>query len=160
MWVYTSYQARKDLRAGTVKIDPQKFCHLKQPYDSYIFKIYQKHLFLCCETKKSKITGLAFFKQENYYKKMKPVRRFYISKSFKKQIKKYYLLRSLGISWLFTKNLKESYYQLYQQTFLLITINGMEKISFGYYRFSVAINVFQRSLDGYMQKLLYTIIRC
>ena len=44
MWEYnTGYQARKGLHTQTVKIDPHKFCHLIQPYNSYTFKIYQKH---------------------------------------------------------------------------------------------------------------------
>ena len=49
----------------TVKIDSHKSCHLKLPCNSYIFKIYQKHLFLCGKTEKFKIAVLAFFKQEN-----------------------------------------------------------------------------------------------
>ena len=57
-------QARKDLHAGTVKMYPHKFSHSKHSYSSYIFKIYQKHLFLCYETEKMKITLLDFFKQK------------------------------------------------------------------------------------------------
>ena len=59
------YQARKCLHTGTVEIDSQKFFHLKLPYNSYMFKIYEKHLFLCCKTETLKITVLALFKQEN-----------------------------------------------------------------------------------------------
>ena len=40
------YEARKDLRKGTVKIDRHKFCHREKLCKSYIFTIYQKHLFL------------------------------------------------------------------------------------------------------------------
>ena len=68
-----------------VKIDPYKFCYLKQPCNSYIFKIYKKNLFLCGKTEKLKIAALAFFRQENGYNKMKFVRKSYISKPVKKQ---------------------------------------------------------------------------
>ena len=50
MWVYIGYQARKGRHIGTVKIDPHRFYYLKQQCNSYIFKIYQKHLFLCGKT--------------------------------------------------------------------------------------------------------------
>ena len=35
------------------------------------------------------------------------------------KIQNYYLPKNIGISWLVTKNLKQSYYHLYQQTVLL-----------------------------------------
>ena len=59
------YQARKSLHRGTAKIDPHKFFDLKQPYNTYVFKIYQKHLFLSCKIENPKITVLAFFKEDN-----------------------------------------------------------------------------------------------
>ena len=88
---------------------------------------------------------------------MTSVRKSYISKSFQK-IENYYLLKSLKISWLLTKNLKQSYYHLYQQTVLLkiiyiktleskflLWLNGIlfdfKKTSFRCYGFSVVINV-------------------
>ena len=53
VWVYIiGYQAREGLHTGTVKIDPHKFCNLKQSCNSHIFQIYQKHLFLCGKTEK------------------------------------------------------------------------------------------------------------
>ena len=67
MWVYTGYQERKGLHTRTVKIGPHKCWYLKQPYTSYIFKIYKKHLLLCCKTEKLKITVLGVFRQEKYY---------------------------------------------------------------------------------------------
>ena len=42
----SGYQARKGLHIETVKFDLHKFCHLKKLCKSYIFKIYQRHLFL------------------------------------------------------------------------------------------------------------------
>ena len=47
---------------------------------------------------------MGFFKGENCYNKMTSVRKSCISKS----VKKYYLLKSLEISWFLGKNLKES----------------------------------------------------
>ena len=61
MWVYIGYQARKGLHTGTVKINPHKFCHLKYPCNSHIFKIYQIHLFLFGETKKIENSCIGFF---------------------------------------------------------------------------------------------------
>ena len=49
--VYTGYQAKR----STVKNDPHTVCYLKQQRNSYLFKIYQKQLFLSRETKKLKI---------------------------------------------------------------------------------------------------------
>ena len=59
------YQARKGLHTRTLKIDPHKCFHLKYPYNSYIFKIYQKHFFYAVyKTKKLKTIVLAFFKEK------------------------------------------------------------------------------------------------
>ena len=49
---------------------------------------------------------------------MASARKSGISKSFKK-IENYYLLKRLEISWFLTKNLKESYFHLNKQKFLL-----------------------------------------
>ena len=44
IWVYTHrLQAMKSIEG--VKNNPLRFCHLKYPCKSYIFKIYQKHQF-------------------------------------------------------------------------------------------------------------------
>ena len=52
---------------------------------TYIFKIYQKQVFLHSHTEKLKIAVLDFFKQENCLcNKMTSVRKSYISKSVKK----------------------------------------------------------------------------
>ena len=49
------------IRTGTVKIDPHKFCgSIKYPCNSYIFKIYQKHLLLCSKTETLKIAVMVF----------------------------------------------------------------------------------------------------
>ena len=53
--VYTGYQARKGLHTGTAEIEPRKVCHIKKPVNSYIFKNYQKHLFLCSKIEKLKM---------------------------------------------------------------------------------------------------------
>ena len=50
----------------------------------YIFKIYQKRLFLCGKTEKLKIAVLTFFKQENCCNKLTFVRKSDISESVKK----------------------------------------------------------------------------
>ena len=39
------YQARKSLQTRILEIDPHKFFHLRYPYNSYIFKIDEKHYF-------------------------------------------------------------------------------------------------------------------
>ena len=59
--------------------------------------------------KKSSVAVLAFFKQENLviYSKMT-----FVGKSACYEIKDSYLLKSSEISWLLTKNLKESYYHI------------------------------------------------
>ena len=60
--IYTRLSKKRSTRTGTVKVDPHKCFHLKYPYNSYIFKIYQKHLFLFCKTEKLKITiAIGFF---------------------------------------------------------------------------------------------------
>ena len=52
MWVYQQAMKQEALHTGTVKIDPHESCRLKYPCDSYIFKIYQKYLFLCGKREK------------------------------------------------------------------------------------------------------------
>ena len=46
----------KKVYTGTVKNDPYKCSHLKQPCNSCGFKIYQKHLFLCDKKEKLGVT--------------------------------------------------------------------------------------------------------
>ena len=66
MRVTPGYQARNGLHTRTLKIDPYKCFHRKYPYNSFIFKIYQKHYFYAADKiKKLKIIALAFFNQEN-----------------------------------------------------------------------------------------------
>ena len=84
-----------------------------------IFRIYQKHLALRSKTEKLKIAVLDFFKQRKLIVQYNDIcQKIYNSKSAKK-IENYYLLKSLEISWFWTKNLKEKYYHLYCQTVLL-----------------------------------------
>ena len=52
MCMYIDYQSGKGLQTRTVKIHAHNVCHLKQPCNSHIFKIYQKHVFLCRKTEK------------------------------------------------------------------------------------------------------------
>ena len=81
-----------------------------------IFRIYQKHLALRSKTEKLKIAVLDFFKQRKLIVQYNDIcQKIYNSKSAKK-IEDYYLLKSLEISWFWTKNLKEKYYHLYCQT--------------------------------------------
>ena len=87
------------------------------------------------------------FSNKKIYNKMTSARKSYISKSF----------QSLEISWLLTKNLKQSYYRsadsfiennLYNdfRVKIILWLSGKlfisKKTSFQYYRFSVEINEF------------------
>ena len=66
MGVHQAIKQEKVYTTKTLKIDPYECFHLKYPYNSYIFKIYQKHYFYTLyKTKKLKIIVLAFYKQEN-----------------------------------------------------------------------------------------------
>ena len=54
MWVHThKLKARRSTQR--VKNDPHRFCYLKWPCNSYIFKICQKHLHLGGKTETFKI---------------------------------------------------------------------------------------------------------
>ena len=55
VWVYTHRLSSKKVCTGTFMNDPYRFSHLKQPCNSYILKIYQKHLFLRGKTENFKI---------------------------------------------------------------------------------------------------------
>lgn len=44
--VNTGYQTKRST-LREVKTDPHEFFHLKYPCNSYTFKIYPKHLFVC-----------------------------------------------------------------------------------------------------------------
>ena len=59
-----SYQARKGLQTRSLKIDPDKCFHLKYPYNSYIFKSYQKHYFYAGYIKQKIENVLTFFKKK------------------------------------------------------------------------------------------------
>ena len=65
--IHTGYQPRKGLETGTVKVDPNKFCHLKQLCNSYYQKKERKHLLLGSKTEKLKIAVLSFFKSKNTF---------------------------------------------------------------------------------------------
>ena len=44
--VNKGYQTKRST-LREVKINPHEFCHIKYPCNSYIFKFYPKHLFVC-----------------------------------------------------------------------------------------------------------------
>ena len=100
------YQARKCLHTGTVKIDPNKFCHLKYTSLCYVFKICQNHLFLGSKKQNLETAVLTFFKQEN-------LATIYKMKSYAFQS----LLKNITLSLL--PAAKFGNINLYQQTVLL-----------------------------------------